>query len=53
LFLGMVLWVTVFSIAKQPMPSVYGLLTLGLGWVSWRIQEHRRNTSSPTGSDRR
>ena len=40
LFLVMVLWVTVFSIWRQPVPSLYGVLTLLIGWVAWWF--HRR-----------
>ena len=40
LFLVMVLWVTVFSIWRQPVPSLYGVLTLLVGWVAWWF--HRR-----------
>ena len=40
LFLVMVLWVTVFSIWRQPIPSLYGVLTLLIGWIAW--WSHRR-----------
>ena len=40
LFLVMVLWVTVFSIWRQPVPSLYGVLTLLIGWIAWWF--HRR-----------
>ncbi|MBT5926690.1 MAG: APC family permease [Verrucomicrobia bacterium] len=50
LFLAMVLWVTAFSIWNKPLPSAYGLLTLGLGWFAWWFQEKgksKRGFSEP------
>jgi APA family basic amino acid/polyamine antiporter len=41
LFLAMVLWVTLFSIWNNPLPSFLGLLTVGAGWLAWWIQEKR------------
>lgn len=47
LFLIMVLWVTLFSIWRQPLPSLYGLLTLVVGWVAWWV--HRGRGSKKIG----
>lgn len=44
LFLAMVLWVTIFSIWRQPIPSLYGLLTLAIGWVAWWFQTKPEKT---------
>lgn len=41
LFLAMVLWVTIFSIWRQPIPSLYGVLTLVGGWVAWWFHRNR------------
>ncbi|MDC0267884.1 amino acid permease [bacterium] len=40
LFLVMVIWVTWFSAWREPIPSLFGFMTLGLGWGAWRLQEH-------------
>ena len=34
-FLLIVLWVTLFSIWKEPIPSMMGMLTLFVGWAIW------------------
>ncbi|GDY21912.1 amino acid permease [Verrucomicrobiota bacterium] len=35
LFVASVLWMAVFSVARQPVESALGLATLGVGWVAW------------------
>lgn len=43
LFLVMVIWVSVFSIWNNPLPSFLSLLTLSGGWLAWWIQEKEKS----------
>lgn len=37
LFVASVVWMAVFSVARQPFESGLGLATLGVGWVAWWV----------------
>ena len=41
LYLLGVLWMAVAAIVRQPTESVWGLATLAVGWLSWRLNRSR------------
>jgi hypothetical protein len=41
LFIAAVLAIAGFTIARQPLASFFGVLTMALGWVAWRISPSR------------
>jgi APA family basic amino acid/polyamine antiporter len=43
LFIAAVLAIAVFTIARQPVASLFGLLTMALGWVAWRVSVPRNH----------
>lgn len=42
LFLAAIVVITVLSIRRRPLESLYGVATIVLGWVLWRCQESLR-----------
>lgn len=44
-FLIAILGVSVFSILREPVASLWGLASIGIGWVAWRLQCGRPNRS--------
>ena len=43
-FLMVVSWVTLFSIWREPIPSLFGILTLLIGWLVWWCQRSPHST---------
>lgn len=51
LFLGAISAVSVFSIAREPAASLFGLASLGVGWLAWKLQgvtPRGTNSTSPS-----
>ena len=48
LFLMSVLAITALSISRRPVESLFGMTTVGVGWLAWKLSRHNPPNTSKT-----